>query len=99
WQQLIRGKYNSSLQVGESDIASALKDRNENEDAGVGYTYTLYPVIIVVPRGSSEGVLAAKRSEAENLRGRFASCNEGLALARTLRDVAGRHSVNRNLTE
>ena len=25
WQQLIRGKYNSSLQVGESDIASALR--------------------------------------------------------------------------
>ena len=56
WQQLIRGKYNSSLQVGESDIASALKDRNENEAAAVGYIYTLYPVMIVVARGSSDGV-------------------------------------------
>ena len=54
WQQLIRGKYNSSLQVGESDIANALKDRNENEAAAVGYIYTLYPVVIVVARGSSE---------------------------------------------
>jgi peptidyl-prolyl cis-trans isomerase SurA len=59
WQQLIRGKYNSSLQVGESDIASALKDRNENDAAAVGYTYTLYPVMIVVARGSSEGVVTA----------------------------------------
>src|SRR6476619_3813993 len=96
WQQLVRGKFGSSLQVGESDIASALKDRNENEAAAVGYTYTLYPVIIVVARGSSEGVLAAKRSEAENLRGRFASCNEGLAMARSLRDVAVRDPVTRN---
>lgn len=99
WQQLIRGKYNSSLQVGESDIASALKDRTENEAAAVGYTYTLYPVMIVVARGSSDGVVAAKRSEAENLRGRFASCNEGLALARTLRDVAVRDPVTRNSSD
>ncbi len=31
WQQLVRGKFGSSLQIGESDIANALKDRNENE--------------------------------------------------------------------
>jgi peptidyl-prolyl cis-trans isomerase SurA len=96
WQQLIRGKYSASLQVGDSDIASALKDRNESETAAVGYVYTLYPVMIVVPRGSSEGTIAAKRSEAENLRGRFVSCNEGLAMARSLRDVAVREPVTRS---
>jgi peptidyl-prolyl cis-trans isomerase SurA len=96
WQQLIRGKYSASLQVGESDVASALKDRSETEAPAVGYTYTLYPVVIVVARGSTEGTLAAKRSEAENLRGRFATCNEGLALARGLRDVAVRDPVTRN---
>jgi peptidyl-prolyl cis-trans isomerase SurA len=99
WQQLIRGKYNASLQVGESDIASALKDRNETENAAVGYVYTLYPVTIVIPRGSSEGVVAAKRNEAENLRGRFASCNEGLAMARTLRDVAVREPITRSTAD
>src|SRR5215475_7890647 len=74
WQQLIRGKYAASLQVGDSDVAKALKDRSENEAPAVGYTYTLYPVVIVVARGTTEGALAAKRSEAENLRGRFAAC-------------------------
>jgi peptidyl-prolyl cis-trans isomerase SurA len=96
WQQLIRGKYSASLQVGESDIASALKERKEGENAAVGYVYTLYPVMIIIPRGSSEGVIAAKRSEAENLRGRFVSCNEGLAMARTLRDVAVREPITRS---
>ena len=51
WQQLIRGKYNASLQIGESDIAKALKDKNEGETSGVGYIYTLYPVMVVVARG------------------------------------------------
>jgi len=96
WQQLIRGKYNASLQVGDSDIATALKERNESETAAVGYVYTLYPVMIVVARGSNEATLTAKRSEAESLRSRFVSCNEGLAMARGLRDVAVREPVTRS---
>lgn len=99
WQQLIRGKYSSTLQVGESDIASALKERNENDAAAVGYVYTLYPVMMVIARGSNEAALAAKRGEAENLRGRFVSCAEGLAMARGLRDVAVRDPITRNSSD
>ncbi len=54
WQQLIRGKFGASLQVGDSDIANALKGRNDPDVPAVGYIYTLYPVMIVVPSGSSE---------------------------------------------
>ena len=96
WQQLIRGKYSASLQVGDSDIANALKERNENETAAVGYVYTLYPVTIVIARGSNEATIAGKRTEAENLRSRFVSCNEGLAMARGLRDVAVRDPITRS---
>jgi peptidyl-prolyl cis-trans isomerase SurA len=96
WQQLIRGKYNSSLQVGESDVAKAMKDRNEGDTSAVGYTYTLYPVMVVVARNSGEAAISAKRAEAENLRTRFVSCDEGLAMARGLRDVAVRDPVTKN---
>jgi peptidyl-prolyl cis-trans isomerase SurA len=96
WQQLIRGKYNSSLQIGDSDIAKALKDKNEGDAPAVGYIYTLYPVMVVVARGSSEATISAKRSEAENLKSRFASCADGLAMARGLRDVAVRDPITRN---
>ncbi|HME30430.1 MAG TPA: SurA N-terminal domain-containing protein [Pseudolabrys sp.] len=96
WQQLIRGKYNSSLQVGDSDVAKALKERNEGDTPAVGYIYTLYPVLVLVARGSSEAEIAAKRNQAENLRTRFVSCNEGLAMARGLRDVAVRDPITRN---
>jgi peptidyl-prolyl cis-trans isomerase SurA len=96
WQQLIRGKYNSSLQIGDSDIAKALKDKNEGDAPAVGYIYTLYPVMVVVARGSSESAVSTKRSEAESLRSRFASCTEGLAMARGLRDVAVRDPITRN---
>ena len=94
WQQLIRGKFGASLQIADSDIANALKDRDEAP--AVGYIYTLYPVTIVIPRGSSEATVSAKRSIADNLRTRFASCNEGLAMARALRDVAVREPITRS---
>lgn len=95
WSQLVRGKFGASLQVGETDVANALKARNE-DDSSVAYTYTLYPVTVVVPRGSSAGLAQARKQEAENLRARFVSCNEGLALARGLHDVAVREPVSRS---
>jgi peptidyl-prolyl cis-trans isomerase SurA len=96
WNQLVRGRYGSSLQVGEADVANALKDGKESEANTVAYTYTLYPITIVASGGN---LAAAKRQEAENLRSRFANCSQGLALARALRDVAVREPVNKNSTE
>jgi peptidyl-prolyl cis-trans isomerase SurA len=99
WGQLIRGKYGPSLQVGDSDVANAMRARNEGEGDAVGYIYTLYPVMIVVPRGSSAAIMEAKRREAEDLRARFLSCSEGLAFARALRDVAVREPINRGSSD
>lgn len=96
WSQLVRGKFGPSLQVGDTDIANALRDRNESASETVGYIYTLYPVMIVVPRVSSKPLLEAKLREAENLRARFLSCKEGLTLSRALRDVAVREPVTRS---
>jgi peptidyl-prolyl cis-trans isomerase SurA len=98
WNQLIRGKFGPSLQVSDSDIASALRARNENESSSqtMGFIYTLYPVMVVVPRISSRPVMEAKLREAESLRAQFVSCKEGLALARSLRDVAVREPITRS---
>jgi peptidyl-prolyl cis-trans isomerase SurA len=99
WQQLVRGKFASSLQVGESDVANAMRLQKETANADVGYIYTLYPVMLVVASGSSEVVMDAKRHEAENLRNRFVNCTEGLALARAVRDVAVRDPISRSSSD
>jgi peptidyl-prolyl cis-trans isomerase SurA len=51
--------------------------------------------MVLIPPGSNPAAMEAKRREAENLRTRFVSCNEGLAFARALRDVAVREPVSR----
>jgi peptidyl-prolyl cis-trans isomerase SurA len=96
WQQLIRGKFSSSLQVGETDVALALRSRGDDAKDDVGFVYTLYPVMVIVPSGSSESFVEAKRREAENLRARFLACDEGLKLARAVRDVAVREPITRS---
>jgi peptidyl-prolyl cis-trans isomerase SurA len=97
WTQLVRGKFSASLEIGESEINKALyaSDRADT----VGYVYTLYPVMLVIPPGSTPEIMEAKRREAENLRSRFVSCNEGLAFSRALRDVAVREPITRNSAE
>jgi peptidyl-prolyl cis-trans isomerase SurA len=95
WQQLVRGRFSSSLQVGETDINTALQGRSD-ENSTVGYTYTLYPIIMIIGSGASEDVIEGHRREAENLRARFQNCAEGLKLARALRDVAVREPISRS---
>jgi peptidyl-prolyl cis-trans isomerase SurA len=95
WNNLVRGKFQSSLKVGESDVVKALGGPGV-ETAMVGYIYTLYPVMVVVPSGSSAAVIAAKKREAESLRARFNNCKQGLGFARALRDVAVREPIARS---
>jgi peptidyl-prolyl cis-trans isomerase SurA len=93
WQQLVRGRFQSSLQIGEKDLLAAA---DAKADESVGYDYTLRPILLLVPSGSPEGLIEARRRDAEALRARFQSCDEGLAFARALKDVAVREQVIRS---
>jgi peptidyl-prolyl cis-trans isomerase SurA len=84
WQQIVRGKFQSSLQVTDKVIRDKLKDDKKE----VGYEYVLRPILFVVQPGASEQVIDSRKREAESLRGRFESCDSGLNFARALRDVA-----------
>src|SRR6185437_7182071 len=99
WGQLIRGKYAASLEVVDTDVTKAMAARNDTQTDAVGYLYTLYPIIVVIPPGSSAAVVDNKKREAESLRGRFVSCKEGLQFARALRDVAVRESITKNSSD
>jgi peptidyl-prolyl cis-trans isomerase SurA len=84
WQQIVRGKFQSSLQVRDKDIRDKLKDDKQE----VGYEYQLRPILFVVQPGASEQVVDGRKREAEALRVRFENCETGLNFARALRDVA-----------
>jgi peptidyl-prolyl cis-trans isomerase SurA len=97
WSQVIRGRYQSSFQFSDKDIMAKLETRSE--PAAAGFEYTLRPILFVLPRGSPPAAVEARRREAEALRSRFQGCEEGVVLARGLRDVAVRAQVVKNSSE
>ena len=94
WQQLVRGRFASSLQLSEKDIEEALKEKNQSGQSTTATEYTLRPILFLVPPGQASAV-DAKRKEAEALRTRFKSCQDGLPAARAIGAVV-RDSVIRN---
>jgi peptidyl-prolyl cis-trans isomerase SurA len=95
WSQIIRGRFQSNFQIRERDILDTLNSNRKDDQPAVGYEYMLRPILLIVPRNSSEETIAARTREAEGLRNRFQNCEEGLRLARGLRDVAVREPVIR----
>ena len=93
WPQLVRGRFQSSLQIGEKDVLTAVESK---DDQTAGYDFTLRPILFLVPTGSPEAFIDGRKREAEALRGRFQGCDEGIAFARSLKDVAVRDQVVRS---
>jgi peptidyl-prolyl cis-trans isomerase SurA len=92
WPQLVRGRYQASLQIGEKDLLVAM----DTDSDDTGYDYTLRPILFLVPTGSPATLMEGRKREAEALRGRFQGCEDGLDFARALRDVAVREQVVRS---
>jgi peptidyl-prolyl cis-trans isomerase SurA len=93
WQQLVRGRFQAALQIGEKDIVAASEPKVEE---AVGFDYTLRPILFFAPSGSSPSFIDGRKREAEALRARFPGCEEGVPFVRALRDVVVREPVVRN---
>ena len=93
WSQIVRGKFQSSLQVGEKEVEVKLQASNKTEAAN--YEFKLRPILFLVPRGAAPTAIEARKREAEALRARFQSCNDGLRTAMALPDVVVRDTITR----
>jgi peptidyl-prolyl cis-trans isomerase SurA len=97
WTSIIRGKFQSTLQVGEKDVIDAMQARKKDDKPeAVTNQYKLRMILFIVPRGSPPSGFEARAKEAEALRARFQSCEEGLPMARDMPDVAVRETITRS---
>lgn len=95
WQQIVRGKFQQSLQVRDKDVLDALaKRKGEDKEDSTGFEYVLRPILFMVPN-RTESQIEGRKREAEALRARFNNCDEGLPFARALRNVVVRDQVKR----
>jgi len=95
WSSLIRGKFPSINAVGERDVLTAMESKKVDEKDAVSYQYTVREILFIVPRGSPPAAFEARKRQAEELRHRFESCEQGVPFARALTDVAVREPARR----
>jgi len=100
WSQIVRGKFQQSLQVREKDVLEAMENKKggttgTDNAAPTNYEYRLTPILFVVPRGSAAPVVEGRTREAEALRSRFQNCDESLPVAKAIRDVAVRSPITK----
>jgi peptidyl-prolyl cis-trans isomerase SurA len=99
WQNLVRGRYQSSLQLSDKEVLEAMEENKIEEKDVAVYDYVMRPILLLVPPGSAQPIYEGRVKEAEALRGRFRSCAEGLSVARGLRDVAIRDQITRTSSD
>ena len=95
WSSIIRGKFPSINAVGERDVLTAMESKKVDEKDAVSYQYTVREILFIVPRGSPPAAFEARRRQADELRHRFESCEQGVPFARALTDVAVREPARR----
>jgi peptidyl-prolyl cis-trans isomerase SurA len=96
WTGLVRGRYKESLQVGEKDVAAAVRvsggDEKQEADA---FEYKMQPIVLVVPHGSAPAAIEARQKEAEALRSRVQTCAEANAFFKSMQNAAIREIVTK----
>jgi peptidyl-prolyl cis-trans isomerase SurA len=97
WTSLVRGRFKESLQVGEKDVAAAVRVSGGGDDKqdAEAFEYKMQPIVLIVPRGSAPADLEARRKEAETLRNTVQSCDQANAFFKSMQNAAIRESVTK----
>jgi peptidyl-prolyl cis-trans isomerase SurA len=86
--------YNKGVDASESQVRAELA--REGGTAAAGIDYRVHQVIFTVLSTEKPADIEAKMKAAEQLRTRFTDCDSGLALARSMEDVAVQDEITRN---
>ena len=94
WTSLVRGRYKESLQVGEKEVAAAVRgEGDDSKEPSDSFEYKMQPIVLIVPRGSAPAAMEQRRKEAEALRSRVQTCDEANAFFKSMQNAAIREAV------
>jgi peptidyl-prolyl cis-trans isomerase SurA len=99
WTSLVRGRYKESLQVGEKEVAAAVREKGDEKSEVEAFEYSMRPVVLIVPRGSPPAAIDVRRKEAEALRERVQSCEEANSYFKSIQNGAIRDPVTKTTAD
>jgi peptidyl-prolyl cis-trans isomerase SurA len=96
WGSLVRGRFKERLQVGEKDVAAAVKaEGGDDQQQGEAFEYKLQPVVLIVPKGSAQSTIELRHKDAETLRGRVETCEQANQFFKSMANAAIREPVTK----
>jgi len=93
WQQIVRGKFQSALQIREKGRGRQARKQQEGRQERGRLRIQPAPDPVRGAERLARGGGGIRKRDAEALRTRFQGCDTGLAFARALRDVAVREQI------
>jgi peptidyl-prolyl cis-trans isomerase SurA len=100
WGSLVRGRYKERLQVGEKDVAEAVKaEGGDDKQMSDAYEYRMQPVVLIVPKGSPQSAMELRQKDAETLRARIETCDQANQYFKTMPNAAIRETVIKTSAE
>jgi peptidyl-prolyl cis-trans isomerase SurA len=99
WQNIVRFRARSAMNIREPDIIEALKKKGKDPDTIKSFEYSIMQAMVFAPRGSSPAALADSRRKAEAFRASIKGCDTAKQRAQAFTDAAVREPVRRNGNE
>ncbi|QQO12103.1 peptidylprolyl isomerase [Bradyrhizobium diazoefficiens] len=99
WTSLVRGRFKEKLIVGEKDVADKVRQEGGEKLQIEGTEYKMQPIVLIVPRGSSQAFMETRHKEAETYRARVGSCEEANSLFRSTPNATIRESVTKTTAD
>ena len=99
WTSLVRGRFKEKLMVGEKDVADKVREGGNEKLQIEGTEYKMQPIVLIVPRGSSQAFVETRHKEAEGYRARVGSCEEANSLFRSTPNATIRESVTKTTAD
>lgn len=99
WTSLVRGRFKEKLMVGEKDVADKVRQEGGETLQIEGTEYKMQPIVLIVPRGSSQAFMETRHKEAEQYRARVGSCEEANSLFRSTPNATIRESVTKTTAD
>lgn len=88
WAQIVRARLRSEMREEQDDLIAQMRRQETGTEEVKAEDFVLQRVIFTLPAKAGNAEVSRRRNEAEQLRGRFKGCEEGLALAKGLKEVA-----------
>ncbi|WP_181706880.1 SurA N-terminal domain-containing protein [Chthonobacter rhizosphaerae] len=88
WGRIVRAKVQQNVRQEQTDLVAQMRRQEQSPDSVTAEDYVLQRVVFTLPAKRGDADVQRRRREAEALRSRFNGCEEGLAAAKSLKEVA-----------